>query len=275
MLHVIKTNGTKEDFSEEKVRASIARAGIPEEMQQQVLKHIKSKVYDNIPTREIYQHIVSFLGHSANPYTRAKYSLKQAIMDFGPTGYPFEDFVAHIFAEQGYEAKTRTVIRGNCISHEIDVIATKEANGVKKTEIVEAKFHNRLGVTTDAHVALYTKARFDDVKNINHFDEVWLVTNTKLSTDAIAYANCVGMKVIGWSYPEGSSLRELIEKYQLHPITALTTLSQFEKQQLLTQGLVLCRDLCKEQPAFDALGLPEEKKHHVLKEAAFACNLHK
>ncbi|HSW97345.1 MAG TPA: hypothetical protein VLF89_05975, partial [Candidatus Saccharimonadales bacterium] len=70
-------------------------------------------------------------------------------------------------------------------------------------------------------------------------------------------------------------LRDLIEKYQLHPITALTTLTLLQKQQLLREGLVLCQDLCKKQPAFEALGLSEEKKFHILKEASFACDLHR
>jgi len=32
---------------------------------------------------------------------------------------------------------------------------------------VEAKFHNRLGVKTDLKVALYVKARFDDLKMVH------------------------------------------------------------------------------------------------------------
>jgi len=274
MVQVVKATGEKELFSEDKLQASINRAGIPNELHQKVVDHVKGHLYEDIPTREIYHHVTEFLAQSAHPYARAKYSLKEAIMEFGPTGFPFEDFVAHIFIEEGYQTITRSIIAGTCIHHEIDIIATKEQNRLKKL-IVEVKFHNRIGIKTDAHVALYTKARFDDVKVKNHFDEVWLVTNTKITTDAISYADCVGMKIISWSYPEKQGLRDLVEKYQLHPITALTTLTQLEKQQLLQQGIVLCRDLCKKQPALDALGLPPEKKFHVLKEAAFACDLHR
>jgi Holliday junction resolvase-like predicted endonuclease len=271
-MQIIKAMGQREEFSEKKLHASIQRAGIPEDMHDEVVAHVESKLYENIPTSEIYHHIKEFLSSSKLPYARAKYSLKQAIMEFGPTGYPFEDFIARIFVAQGYtDVKTRSIIPGKCITHEIDVIATKDS----KTIMVEAKFHNRVGVHTDSHVAMYSKARFDDIQVKNKFDEVWLMTNTKATIDAIAYAECEQMKIISWSYPEGQGLRELIERYQLHPITALTTLSQFEKQQLVRQGLVLCQDLCKKQPIFDALGLPEEKRFHVLKEAAFACNLHK
>lgn len=274
-MQVTKTNGHREDFSEKKLHQSIQRAGIPQDMHDAVVEHVKSKLFEGIPTSIIYHHIREFLGNSSLPYTRAKYSLKQAIMELGPTGYPFEDFIARIFIAQGYQAVTRSIIRGKCITHEIDVIATLKENNTTKTIIVEAKFHNKLGVHTDSHVAMYTKARFDDIKVKNHYDEVWLMTNTKATIDAVTYAACENMKVISWGYPEGQGLRELIEKYQLHPITALTTLSTMEKQQLLKDGIVLCQDLCKQQPAFDALGLPEERKFHVLKEAAFACDLHR
>ncbi len=275
-MQIVKATGQKEEFSEAKLQQSMRRAGVPDEMHEAVLRHVENNLYENIPTSRIYHHIREFLDGSSLPYTKAKYSLKQAMMELGPTGYPFEDFLARIFRAQGYtDVKTRSLIQGKCITHEIDVIAARNENSVVKTVMVEAKFHNKVGIHTDSHVAMYTKARFDDVKIKNHFDEVWLITNTKATIDTIAYAACENMRLISWSYPEGQGLRELIERFQLHPITVLTTLSLFEKQQLLRQGVVLCQDLCKKQQAFGALGLPEERKYHILKEAAFACNLHK
>lgn len=268
---IIKATGQKEEFSRKKLLESIKRAGIPADMQEEVLSHVQSKIYENIPTSEIYHHITEFLGKSRLPYTKARYNLKQAIMDFGPTGYPFEDFAARIFMAEGYDnVHTRVILKGKCITHEVDVVAERNQERI----IVEAKFHNRTGVHTQSHVPMYTKARFDDIKARDGFNEVWLITNTRATSDAIAYAECESMKVITWSYPDGRGLRDLVEKYQLHPITTLTTLSKFEKQELLRQGVVLCSDLCKKQPAFDALSIPEERKFHILKEAAFSCNLH-
>src|SRR5438045_4082603 len=97
MPSVRKANGEVVPFSEEKVRQSIQRAGIPQELQQEVINHIKTKLFDGISTAEIYGYILEFLEHSPHPYTKARYSLKSAIMDLGPTGYPFEDFIAAIF----------------------------------------------------------------------------------------------------------------------------------------------------------------------------------
>jgi len=40
------------------------------------------------------------------------------------------------------------------------VIAEKD----RTTAAIEAKFHNSPGTRSEVHVALYTKARFDDIK---------------------------------------------------------------------------------------------------------------
>ena len=101
MINVTKSTGTIEPFSKEKVLASIQRAHIPKDLQDQIVKEVNAKLYNNIPTSEIYHHITEFLGASVLPYSRAKYSLKQGVMDLGPTGYPFEDFVADVLKFEG------------------------------------------------------------------------------------------------------------------------------------------------------------------------------
>lgn len=265
MVNVIKATGDIEPFSEQKVRDSITRAGITNGLQNQVLEHVKSRLYDNIPTSEIYHHISEFFSQSSMPYARAKYSLKESIMNLGPTGYPFEDFVADILQSQGYKTAVRIITSGRCISHEIDVIAQKN----EEKAMIEVKFHNGLGTRTDVQDALYIKARFDDVKEKNGFTSVWLVTNTKATLDAIAYGECVGMKVISWNYPENNSLRSIIEKSRLSLITALTTLSQNQKKNLLENHIVLCKDLYEKPSSLDLLGLPQDKKNQVLSEAEF------
>ncbi|MDE2588279.1 MAG: restriction endonuclease, partial [Patescibacteria group bacterium] len=222
---------------------------------------------------EIYYHIGEFLGESTHPYTRARYALKQAIMDLGPTGYPFEDFLAGLMKEMGYTTNIRTVVSGRCVTHEIDVIAEKHTVMPNKI-MVEAKFHNQVGIHTNIHVALYTKARFDDVKDKNKFTEAWLVTNTKASTDAIAYANCVRMNLVSWSYPEGDSLRDWVERYHMYPITVLTTLSPTQKQQLFEKGIVLCRDICQKHAVLQTLNLPTHKMEDIIKEVEFVCDTH-
>lgn len=197
MVNVVKATGEKEPFSEEKVLLSIQRAGIPKNLAPQVISHIKEKLYENIPTYEIYKHITEFLGKSESPYNRTRYSLKQAIMDLGPTGYPFEDYISEILKLEGYKTEIRQILQGKCISHEIDIIAEK--NGIRS--MIECKFHNMPGTKSQVHVSLYTKARFDDLKDKHNLQEAWLVTNTKITKDALSYALCSNMKVIAWDYP--------------------------------------------------------------------------
>ena len=268
MINVTKANGEKEPFSEEKVMSSIKRAGISDDIRDKVLSHVKLKIYDNIPTSEIYRHITEFLG-SSHPWSRSRYSLKQAIMDLGPTGYPFEDFVAEVLKTEGYLTQVRQILNGRCISHEIDVIAVKDGG---KT-MVECKFHNKPGTRSKIHVSLYTKSRFDDVKEKHDLSNAWLVTNTKITSDALAYAQCNEMRVISWSYPEGESLRDLIEKSKLHPITTLESINQSQKQRLLDQGVVLCKTICQNKNLIDQLEISDEQKKKLEEELDFVCNI--
>ncbi len=268
-MQVVKADGTLEPYSDEKVLQSIKRAGIPHELQMQVLDHVRSKLHDQMETWELYHHINEFLGKSPYPYSKSRYGLKQAIMLLGPTGYPFEDYVAKILSARGYTTDVRQILRGKCVMHEVDVVARpKDAS---MTIMVEAKFHNSPGARSDVHVSMYTKGRFDDLKEKYNFHEAWLVTNTKATIDAVNYAQCVGMKVISWSYPEEGSLRDLIETSGLYPITMLTNLSSNDKFRLLQNHIVLCGDIVNNPAALDTLRMPPEQRKNILDEVSFVC----
>jgi len=109
---------------------------------------------------------------------------------------------------------TDQTVLGKCIPHEVDVVAYND----KELIFCEAKYHNELGTKSDVKVALYIKARFDDLKH-GTFDygspgraltEGLLITNTKFSTTAIQYGKCENLRMIGWNYPEKGNLRDLI-----------------------------------------------------------------
>src|SRR3990167_6783794 len=113
----------------------------------------------------------------------------------------------------------------------------------KKLLMAELKFHNQIGEKSDLKVALYVKARFDDLSaqyfdygRRRQLDEGWLITNTKFSSNAIRYGLCAKVAMIGWSYPAKGNLQDLIEDAHLHPITCLTSLTITEKQNLLQNG---------------------------------------
>ncbi len=263
MIHVIKATGKAEPYSEEKLIQSIKRAGIAGSLENQVVSHVQEKLYDDIPTSVIYHHVKEYLKHSSQPYTSAKYSLKQAIMDLGPTGYPFEDYIAHIMQSEGFTTTVRNIVRGMCITHEIDVIATR---GMEKV-MVEAKFHNFAGTKTNVHVAMYTKARFEDTKKANAFTTPWLVTNTKMTSDAIAFGGCCDMHILSWEYPTGHNFRDIVEKARLIPITALNSLNHTQKTQLLALGAVLTKDVVNNHSILATLHLPAHRIEDVLVEA--------
>lgn len=265
MVTIIKANGERQEFSEEKLLASIKRARIPQHMQQEVLAHITNKLYNNIPTHEIYQYILGFLDKNEHVYHRAKYSLKQSLMDLGPTGYPFEDYVSKLLTAEGFTTSVRNILQGTCVNHEIDIVAQRGNDKI----MIEAKFHNNSGIKTDIQVALYTYARFEDLQKKYAFTKPLLITNTKVTSDVISYATCKGMDIISWDYPQGDSLREAVETYGLYPITALSRLPSTYKQQLLEKGIVLCKDLVANQELFHTFSLTGEEKTSILAEATF------
>ena len=208
-------------------------------------------------TTEIYQHAFDML-RADKPHVAARYSLKRAMMELGPSGHPFEKFIGEILANEGYKTEVNKIVQGICVAHEVDVVAEKG----DRRMMIELKYHNTLGLKTDIKIALYIQARFEDIdkqwqKQPEHgikLHEAWLMTNTKLTSDAIAYARCVGMKAIGWNYPEEGSLKQLIERSGLHPMSALSTLSRGEKIHLLDKGLVMCRDVSAIRANWNRLG---------------------
>lgn len=268
-MYVTKASGDKELFDEAKLLTSIQRAGIAKEIEQKVFEHVKEELYDNIPTSEIYRHVMEFLSTSPVPYAASRYNLKKAIMELGPTGYPFEDFITRLLSCKGYKTSVRNIVKGTCITHEIDIIAEKDNERI----MIEAKFHNTPGMKTNVHVAMYTKARFDDTKDFNGFTKAFIVTNTKVSEDALVYARCRDISVIGWNYPKLGNLRDLIEECGFMPITSLTSLSNAHKQALFKEGVVICKDIVTKPDALEAVGVSSKEKNKILDEASFACEL--
>jgi Holliday junction resolvase-like predicted endonuclease len=239
--YVTKLDGTREVYNEEKIKSSASRVGVPSDLQQAMLEAIRSRLYDGISTSEIFSLIKDYLHSSARPYLAMKYNLKTALAELGPSGYPFEKYVALLLAELGYTTVTNQILPGSCVTHEVDVVAEK--SGI--TYYIEAKFHKSPNQRTDIRVALYIKARFDDLKSANTHPqtEPWIITNTRFSTDAIKYAECQGIKLTSWGYPKDSGIMDLIEKTRLHPVTMVEGLTKDDKLRLMTAGVVTARQL--------------------------------
>ena len=271
-----KASGEKVKFSEEKLRNSLTRSGANTSVIENVIDEVKIILFEGISTKEIYKKAFSLLRKSARP-TAARYKLKKAIMELGPTGFPFEKFVSAILRHQGYTTKVGEIIKGNCVNHEIDVVAEKNNNHF----MIECKFHSNSGRFCNVKIPLYIQSRFKDVeaqwqKKPGHhskFHQGWIFTNTRFSEDALQYGKCIGLKLVGWDYPKKEGLKELIDLSGLHPITCLTTLSKSEKQQLLLSEKVLCMELCENPELLLPLSISKQRQKNILTEAKELCNL--
>jgi len=102
---------------------------------------------------------------------------------------------------------------------------------------------------------------------------VWLVTNTKFTSDAIKYAECVGMNAVGWSYPLHNGLEVRIDRSGLHPVTCLTSLSGAQKRMLLEKDVILCKELLNDSGLLQSVGVPKTKVPAVTDEINRLCHL--
>ncbi|PIX43682.1 hypothetical protein COZ55_00980, partial [archaeon CG_4_8_14_3_um_filter_38_5] len=121
-MKVVKRNGDLEDYNPEKVVKSLKNSGVSESTINKILQTIKDKRFDSISTDKLYKIVYQLVKKLENKYNASIYSLKQAIMRLGPDGYTFEDYIAKIFAGEGFKVKTRQVYESNCITHELDVV---------------------------------------------------------------------------------------------------------------------------------------------------------
>lgn len=275
-ITVEKYDGTKERFDPKKLRHSLMESDTPEDLAEEIIDTIIEEADEQTTTKTIYTRAFDLLKEKRRSYA-ARYSLRQSLADLGPTGYPFEQFVGHIFEAQGFTTTVGVVIQGACTTHEIDVVAEND----KRLILVEAKFHNDRTIKSALQTPLYVKARFDDLaaSDYGEFDckgkevEHWLVTNTKFSDQAVEYGECAGIHMVGWGHPQTGNLEELITQVDLQPVTALTSLSGSNKRDLTKQGLVLCKNIRAERDKLEALGLSEQKIQQVMDEVNHLCHI--
>ena len=268
-ISIVKRSGEHEAFSEEKVLRSMQRVGVPLALQAQAIQHIKDHLHDNMTTDELFAHILEFLARN-DKKSSLRFNLRQAIFDLGPTGFPFEKYLARVFQGEGYGVEVGVIMSGECVNHEIDLLIEKDG----KKETVEAKFHNQKISKTDIQVLLYTYARFLDVKDKNNIENCWVVTNTKISSDAIAYSQCKGVKALAWNYPEKGNLQEFVEDPKMYPITILPGLSSEDKRRLLEGDIIVCTDLlhAKKEDLEKNFSINSERLTEAIASASVICN---
>ena len=242
---VVKASGLKEPFSEEKVVRSLSRSGLSLDTATHAVDYLKHHLKPDMSTSAIYGHVSSYLQKNAPTENYFNYGLKRAIMDMGPSGFPFEILVSDLLKLNNFKTEVGVITQGKCVTHEIDVIAQK---GEDKY-FIECKYHNTPGYKTDIQVALYTHARFEDIEGVQNKSNPdlhnfsWLVTNTKVTSEVLAYCQCVGLIFTTWTLPKDRGLQDMIIASGLHPVTLLYEIPRKDIRMLLDRGIVTCTRL--------------------------------
>jgi hypothetical protein len=274
---ISKADGSNEVFDPVRLITSLERAGAGAHSAERIASVITDSVVPGMSSRELYSRAFALLRKEARPVA-ARYALRRALLELGPTGHPFEDFISHLYRAEGWEVETRKMIKGHCVAHEVDFYASHAEDDVHIA--AELKYHNDPGYKTDLKVALYVKSRFDDIFNCDaasrscRVDRGLLVTNTKFTSEAIAYAECAGVELLGWGYPANNSLFMRMSRAKVYPITTLTGLSHAEKRILVESGVIAVDDILADRRALDALHLSATQVGELLAEAEALLELH-
>lgn len=267
---ITKADGEKESFDPHKLDSSLARAGASPTERAEIIGRVEKHLIDGMRTEDIYGHAFEMLRTEAAPAVAARYSIKRAIFALGPSGFPFEQFLAEVLKAHGWSTQTGVALTGRCAPHEVDVLARKGS----RTIGIEAKFHNEAGGKTDIKDALYVRARYEDLahspEKSSRVDEGWLVTNTRFTRNAIRYAQCSNLTLLGWDFPRGRGLLQMIEEARVHPLTALTTLSDGEKRRLMENKIVLCKSI-QNPHLLEEYGVRPARIPSVIEEARHLC----
>ncbi|MGJ1446995.1 restriction endonuclease [Sphingobacterium spiritivorum] len=273
-INITKASGHKAPFNKGKLKQSLLRSGANSELADEIVSEVMEMLVEGMSTRKIYKTALRLLRNTSRPMA-ARYNLKRAIMELGPSGFPFEQFVGVLLNQQGYRTQVGVIVRGHCVNHEVDVIAEKDNHHF----MIECKFHNRQGYICDVKIPLYIQSRFLDVENTwkkidghaEKFHQGWVVTNTRFSEDAAQYGRCMNMNLVGWDYPGNNGLKDWIDSSGLHPVTCLTTLTHREKQELLDKKIVLCKTLHHNYSLLESIGVKPPRLQKVMDECAALC----
>jgi hypothetical protein len=273
-INIVKHSGDIVPFNVDKLINSLRRAQSSEATIQEIVEQVGNQIYDGITTKKIYQMAYKILKGKSR-VSASKYKLKKALMELGPTGFPFEKLVGKIMEQEGFKTNVGVIVQGNCVQHEIDVAALKD----NEHYMIECKFHSDQGRFCNVKIPLYIQSRFIDVEmqwkkqpgHYTKFHKGWVYTNTRFTTDAIQYGTCVGLGLASWDYPRGNGLKERIDKSGLHPLTALTTLTKAEKTKLLDTGIVLCKELHENPALLKQIGIDKKRHKKILEDSEALC----
>ncbi|MFH1423554.1 MAG: ATPase [Candidatus Nealsonbacteria bacterium] len=253
VLFVTNAAGEKEPFSYRKIYRSAKRAGASGKLAKRIADIVGREAYPGIKTSELFKRIKELL-HQEIPQAALRFNIKDAMRKLGPTGFPFEKYIAEILKSLGYQVKINQFLPGHCISsYEIDFVAEKG----KTIYVGECKYKQAFGERVHYIYALANYARFLDILNGRYFKsnkyrgyeiKTMMATNTKFTSTTLDYARCVGIDLLGWNYPKGRGLEYLIDREGLYPITILPSLKGYLKDIFIREKIMLVKDVLKIDP---------------------------
>lgn len=273
-MKIIKHSGDIVNYNPEKLKNSLLKSGASKMVVENILQEIQKEIYEGISTKQIYKMAFGLLKKTSNSHA-ARYNLREAIRLLGPAGFFFEKYIAKLFYSEHYETKTNLILKGKCVSHEIDVLVKKNNDIV----MIECKFHVGRDAASDVKVPMYILSRFNDVKEKKHIifnnndtiSKCLIVTNNRFTSDAITFAKCSELNLLSWNYPENNNLKTKNDRDFLYPITCLTTLSLSEKNKLLFLNIILVKEIINNSVSLEKIGLSSTRIKHVMKEASELC----
>lgn len=225
------------------------RSGASENTANEIVRELGKKLYDGMPTREVYQLVKDLLEKEA-PAASRRYDLKKAIMRLGPAGFDFEKYIAELLSAYDYQTELPPILEGACITHEIDILAKKDG----RTAAIEAKLRQELDFFITIKDTAYNWARFLDLVDASkvgktpHLDECWLITNSRFSHDSIKYGHCKNMVMLSWDHPRERPLPRWIDEIGLYPVTILKSIDSNKLKIFSNANIMLLRDLVKIPP---------------------------
>ena len=273
-IKVTKASGKVEDLNSNKLRDSLIRSGADREQADAIIETIidDSPPYTN--TKKIYGLARKYL-RQINHASGLRYSLKKALFRLGPSGYPFEKYIGEILKNYDYGVEIGSLVNGKCVKHEIDVLAVND----NEVLAVECKYRNNGGSTIDVKTAMYVHSRFRDLESViktvypGKSFRGMLITNTRFTTDAIQYAECTGMDLKSWRYPETGGLQEMVEEKKLYPVTVLSGVRSRLIKTLFDNDIILLKDLAvmKTETMMKLLSLNAKKSQSFKRQADELC----
>jgi len=243
-ISVTKADGTKQPYRREKIVNLCLKMHAPLHVAERVADKLEERIYDGIETKEILRIVFSYLRYY-QPTVRYQIDLRRAI-SLLRSKPDFERFIQLLLQELGYKVLPNLIVKGRCVEYEIDSIAIKG----EETVLVEVKHHLDYHTYTGLDVCRNARATYEDLTEgyslgFNRFNitKAIVVSNTKFSEHAIQYANCRSIACIGWKFPVGKNLGNIIEEKRLYPITILKSLKRNYKEKLADNGIVLLNQL--------------------------------